>query len=115
MPDHIIFHVGTNDVPTKKSPDEIANSIVNLAISSKSPACDVSISNVIVRKDKHWKKAEEVNTRLEELCIEKNISLIDHQKILTPHHLNKSRLHLNKKGTNILTRTFVREIGNIFQ
>ena len=30
-PDHIIFHVGTNDIPTSKDPLAIAQSIVDLA------------------------------------------------------------------------------------
>ena len=30
-PDHIIFHVGTNDIPTSKDPLAIGQSIVDLA------------------------------------------------------------------------------------
>ena len=30
-PDHIIFHLGTNDVPSEKSPQVIAQSVVDLA------------------------------------------------------------------------------------
>ena len=35
IPNHIILHVGTNDVPTKKAPEQIAENIVNLAIRLK--------------------------------------------------------------------------------
>ena len=35
MPTHIILHVGTNDVPTKKAPEQIAENIANLAIKLK--------------------------------------------------------------------------------
>ena len=52
-PNHIIFHVGTNDIPSDKDARDIAKSIVDLAMSAKSPTCDVSISNIITRKDKH--------------------------------------------------------------
>ena len=109
-PDHIVFHIGTNDLPTDKSPDVIANSIVNLAMSAKTTTCDVSISNITFRNDKHRQKARDVNTHLKELCKEKNIYLIDHENIITRQHLNMSRLHLNKRGTSIFTRTFTREI-----
>lgn len=31
QPDHIVFHIGTNDLPSIKSPREIAKSITDLA------------------------------------------------------------------------------------
>ena len=34
-PDHVIFHIGTNDVPSEKSAEDIAKSIVELALSTK--------------------------------------------------------------------------------
>ena len=36
-PDHIIFHVGTNGIPSGEDAGDIAKSIVDLAISAKSP------------------------------------------------------------------------------
>ena len=113
--DHIIFHIGTNDVPSDKSAENIAKSIVELALSAKSASCDVSISNIVVRKDGHQNKCQEVNDHLKEICVEKNINLIDHSKNIKPQHLNKSRLHLTKKGTSILSKTFIQEIRNTFQ
>ena len=38
--------------------------ILDLAISSKSTTCDVS--NILIRKDKHQQKAQEVNSYLKE-------------------------------------------------
>ena len=35
MPTHIILHVGTNDIPTKKAPEQGAENIVNFAINLK--------------------------------------------------------------------------------
>ena len=114
-PDHIIFHVGTNDIPLDKDAGDIAKSIADLAMSAKSSTCDASISNIITRKDKHQHKAQEVNNHLKEMCTNKNINLIDHSKNIQHQHLNNSKLHLTKRGTNILSTTFVREISNIFQ
>ena len=110
-PDHIIFHVGTNDIPSDKDAGDIAKSVVDLAISAKSPNCDVSISNIITRKDKHQHEAQIVNTHLKEICTNKNINLIDYSKNIKHQHLNKSKLHLTKRGTNILSTTLVREIS----
>ena len=114
-PDHIIFHVGTNDIPSDKDAGDIAKSVVDLAISAKSPNCDVSISNIITRKDKHQHEAQIVNNHLKEICTNKNINLIDHSKNIKHQHLNKSKLHLTKRGTNILSITFEWKISNIFQ
>ena len=112
--DHIIFHVGTNDIPSDKDAGDIAKSIVDLAMPTKFPTCDVSISNIITRKDKHQHKAQIVNNHLKEMCTNKNIKLIDHGKNIKHQHLNKSKLHLTNRGTNIST-TFAREISNILQ
>ena len=114
-PDHIIFHIGTNDIPSNKKCEDIANSIIELVLSAKSESCDASISNIVVRKDRHQNKCQQVNDHLKEKCREKNINLIDHSKSIKSQHLNKSRLHLTKKGTSILSSTFIREIKNIFQ
>ena len=58
-------------------------------MSAKSPTCDVSISNIITRKDKHQHKAQIVNNHLKEICTNKNINLIDHSKNIKHQHLNK--------------------------
>ena len=79
-PDHIIFHVGTNYIPSDQDAGDIAKSIVDLAMSAKPPACAVSISNIIIRKDKHQHKAQEVNNHHKEMCANKNINLIDDSK-----------------------------------
>ena len=114
-PDRIIFQIETNDIPSDKDAGDIAKSIVDLATSAKSPTCDVSLSNIITRKDKYQHKPQEVNNPLKEMCTNKNINLIDRSKNIKHQHLNKSKLHLTKRGTNILSTTFVREISNTFQ
>ena len=50
-PDHIIFHVGTNDIPTSKDPLAIAQSIVDLAKSVMTQDRSVTISGIIPRND----------------------------------------------------------------
>ena len=50
-PSHVILHVDTNDVTTKQDPQQIAESIINLAVKIKKN-CDVSISSITARNDK---------------------------------------------------------------
>ena len=59
-PDHFILHVGTNDLPSDKSLEEIARSIIDLATSVKNEKHDVSISNIIIRTDDKKTRKKEV-------------------------------------------------------
>ena len=99
--DHYVLHFGTNDLCLDRSPELIARSIIDLALTLKSESHDVSISNIIVRNDSDTlnKKGCEVNTVLMELYKEKNIYLKDNSKKIKPLHLTKGKLNLNQKGS----------------
>ena len=114
-PDHIVFHVGTNDIPSGKETEDIAKLIVSLVMCAKASTCDVSISNIITRKGNHQHKVQEVNNHLNEMYTNKNINLIDHSNNIKHQHLIKSKAHLTKRGTNILLPGIVQEISNIYQ
>ena len=51
-------------------------------------------------------KAMEINAYLKQFCIEKNIFLIDHTKTIHSRNINRSKLHLNKSGSIILSNSF---------
>ena len=63
-PDHILIHVGINDLPTRRKPDVIAEDIIQLALKLKTNSCDVSRSNIVARNDQNRKKASAVNHKL---------------------------------------------------
>ena len=54
-PDHIIFHVGTNDVPFEKTPQVIAQSIVDLVKSVANDNLQVT-GSCIVPRNYQWSK-----------------------------------------------------------
>ena len=114
--DHYILHVGTNDLCLDRSPELIAKSIIDLALTLKNESHDVSVSNIIVRNDSDTlnKKGCEVNAVLMEMCREKNIYLIDNSKKVKPQHINKGKLHLNQKGSRLLSDMFLKEISCVF-
>ena len=85
-PDHTILQVGTNDLNSDRPSDLITKSVVHLAITLKNNSQNASISNIIMRNDSFNEKAMEVNGYLKQLCIEKNIFLVDHTKTI---HLRK--------------------------
>ena len=115
-PNHFILHVGTNDLSSNRPPDEIAKAIIDLASELKSEKSGVSISSIIMRADKPElnKKGSEVNHHLKEMCNRKNFYFIDHSKKIKASHLNSSRLHLNRKGANILSSSLTQHISKVF-
>ena len=114
--DQYILHVGTNELCLDRSPQLIAKSIIDLALTLKSESHDVSVSDIIVRNDSDTlkKKECEVNAVLMELCKEKNIYLIDNSKKIKPQHLNKGKLHLNQKRSRLLSDIFFKKIIHVF-
>ena len=92
-PDHLIFHVGTNDVPLNKNAKSIAESIVSLAKEVNASKLDVSISSIIPRNDNWSNKVMEVNSYLKDLCESSDIPFFSNATINSKKHLNNSRLH----------------------
>ena len=114
-PDHIIIHVGTNDLALNTAAKKVAESIIDLASTLKSDSCSIAISSITVRNDKHRNKVAQVNRSLKRLYQEKNFELINHENTSTERHLNGSKLHLNKRGTAILSNNFTEPISNSVQ
>ena len=86
-----------------------------MVTSLKSDTCEVLVSSITVRNNQHHKKVAQVNIVLKELCKEKNIYYVNHEKKITDKQLNGSKLHLNKNGTSILWNTFIESIPNALQ
>ena len=53
----------------------------------------------------------ELNKKLENLCKEKGMRLIDNSNIKSSS-LNRSKLHLNKSGTALLTKNFEKIVNS---
>ena len=111
-PSHFMLLVGTNDVTTKYVPQQIAGSIINLAVKIKK-YCDVSISSITDRNSKYLRKAADANKYLKDSCREKNLNFISHWKAIKVRNLNASKLHLNKRGTQVLSNQSAEDISNI--
>ena len=116
-PSHVILRVGTNEVTTKQDSQQIAESIVKLTVKIKKN-CDVSISistylYITDRNDKYLRKIADVNRNLKSRCREKKFHFKNHGNSITVRYLNASILHLNKRGTQVLTNQFAEAISNI--
>ena len=99
---------------SNRSSDEIAKAIVDLVSELKSAKFGVSISSIVMRVIELNKKGSQVNHHLKEMCNRKNVFLIDHSKKFKAIHLNSSRLHLNRKGANILSSSLKQHILEAF-
>ena len=113
-PDHIVLHVGTNDLVSDRPTDLLVKSIVGVASSMKNKNHDVTVSNIVTRANHFKEKANEVNDYLSKLCMERNIYLIDHSKTLKTQHLYGSKLHLNRRGAPILQNTLCKFLSKNF-
>ena len=114
-PEHVVFHVGTNDLPSVKSADSIARSIITLAQEVIAEKRSVSISSIIPRNDKWNNKVFEVNSCLKKLCDDAKIDYLDSSININPQrHLNSSRLELNTTGSGKLLQNFVTFIKKTF-
>ena len=96
--DHIIMHIGTNDLNSQNNPERVAKSIVDLAKGMVSQKKKVTVSGIIPRNDKQNKKAEKVNQNLKNMCKISSVGHIDNSSFNPPKHLTNSKLHLNEKG-----------------
>lgn len=116
-PEIIILHCGTNDLSKHKDndPETVAGNIMNLAhhcIKNTEGKTSVIVSSITSRDDKHHDKVAEVNSTLKVMCQERNIGYIDNSNILPKLHLNRSKLHLNRKGSSMLARNFKEVYSN---
>ena len=114
-PDHIILHVGLNDLNFEKSAQLCSKSIVDLAKRLMYVERKVTISRIISRNDELNNKAAEVNEYLRNVCKQSEKPCIDHGKRIYPRkHLSSSKLHLNEKGSFILGKIFLDHLKFFF-
>ena len=72
-PDLFIIHGGSNDLRSEKTPNEIAEEIMNLVMNTKTPDNEIMVSGLVFRKDYLNAKGQEVNNILIDKCKTENI------------------------------------------
>ena len=63
-PDPIILHVGTNNLKNNESVEEIANHIMDVAMSIRNEKNNVFVSGLTVRNDRLNERGKNVNSQL---------------------------------------------------
>ena len=106
------LHIGTNDI-IHSSAQQIIQNINEIGdiISEASSETKVTISNIIKRSDNVNlnQKINECNVEIASLVSQKGWSLIDNSN-LDSACLNRSGLHLNKKGIFSLASNIIKHI-----
>ena len=105
-PEAYVTHIGTNDLGTDKTPDEIFSEILRLIKELKTDKNKIVVSTIVPRGDAYNTKAEKVNTLLKEFCENNSIDTISHDNIDVKKHLNKGKLYLNDKGITSFVKKF---------
>ena len=113
-PQLVIVHVATNDIRDGKSPEEIKSDYRNVINYINSLDIKVAVSLVTCRNDDWSVFVTPVNQKLIELCIEMGICYSGNTDINTTH-LNSSRYHLNKSGSEALSENFSSAILYIYE
>ena len=104
-PDVIILHYGTNDLRKTESVNSIASNILRILEIAASLSTDsnaVIVSCLTPKMDQSFR----LNEVLKSGTSSRNIGFVDHSNIDGKSHLNRSNIHLNRKGSAILARNF---------
>ena len=105
-PDHLILHVGTNDLASENKAERIAKSIADLA--KGSIADDRTVCSKVPRNEKLNGKVVETNSWLETMYSNLNMHFIDNEKVINPKkRLNNSKLQINLNGSAKLRDLFI--------
>ena len=94
QPNHVILHVGTNEVRTK------ITHIINVGNTLKDDNNDVTISGLIYRENiVENAKIDDLNSTLKILCYESNFPFLDNSNI--PPRVLRDGVRLNKTGNDV--------------
>ena len=103
--DSVMLHVGSNNFKNKESANDIANDIMDVAISIRNEKTNVFVSGLTIWNDRWNYKRRNANSLLKRKCDEEKIYFVDKTNI-NVGMLNNSGLHLNERETVRLVNNF---------
>ena len=110
-PSHVILHVGTNEIGTKKTARKIAQDIIDVCDLMKTQENAISVSGLLYRRNENENtKVDEVNDFLRSLCEENGYYFLDNSNI--PPRFLRDFVHVAKPGNDVLFNNFLQCINN---
>lgn len=108
---HLIIHVGTNDIKKARTPDDIMDKINSLIVKTKIafPTVTITISGVVQRRDEDPRYVNAVNDSIRWISEKLGCHFIDPNSGLTDQDLGKDGLHLNRRGSKKLADLFIQQ------
>ena len=108
-PKMMVIHSGTNDITNKVNTLQKFRKVINaIKENDVNGEIEIVLSSVIHRDDQDIEdEINELNKKLENLCKGKVMRFIDNSNIKSSS-LNRSKLHLDKSGTVLLTKIFAK-------
>ena len=112
-PKMMVIHSGTNDVTYKVNALQKTKKVINaIKENDVNNEIEIVLSGVIHRDDQDLEdEINKLNEKLENLCKGKGMRFIDNSNIKSSS-LNRSKLHLNKSGTALLTKNFAKIVNS---
>ena len=108
-PKMMVIHSGTNGITNKVNTLQKIRKVIHaIKENDVNDEIEIVLSSVIHRDDQDVEdEISELNKKLENLCKGKGMRFIDNSNIKSPS-LNRSKLHLKKSGTALLTKNFAK-------
>ncbi|XP_006824461.1 uncharacterized protein LOC102803176 [Saccoglossus kowalevskii] len=112
--EHIIIHIGTNDIDSGSSvSDTCINAYHSLIQKAKEcfPKSTIYISSIIHRRNNQYflKASRHGNTLLKDLCEKEGLIFLQHYMV--PDRQLYDNVHLNRLGTALLVRNIQDRLG----
>ena len=106
--DVIIMHVGSKALTKAVNAMSKVRKIVSVIQETDSTRnIQLGFSSIVQRTDtSHSKKIKDISTRLKSYCLGKGLIFVDNSNI-DESCLNNNKLHLSKKGTQLLTQNIL--------
>ena len=114
QPDAIILHCGTNDIPNEiNTLKKLKTSLKEIEGYDTHKKPQVVISGLIKRYDQDFNEdIKSINKNIQSLYTSKVLSFIDNSNI-DKSCLNRSNLHLNRRGSSFLANTFKKFVNSL--
>ena len=112
-PKVMVIHSGTSDLTYKVNTLQKIRKVINtIKENDVNNETEIFLSSVIHRDDQDLEdEINKLNKKLENLCKGKGMRFIDNSN-LKGSSLNRSKLHLNKSGTALLTKNFAKIVNS---
>ena len=113
-PDIVVIHTGVNDLQNNCNIVKKAKKLVSaIKEVGKDNSIKIAFSSIINREDEDFKdKINDVNNKLKNYCNSAGMDFIDNSNI-DGSCLNRGKLHLNRKGTAALAKSFCRFVRSL--